>query len=158
MDRGVDDASFRRPAQASRTPHRCWVAWPGGLPSPAPAPAPCNQGLGCCLKGGKEGKAFDEAAHASAKSNTKLKYLVIDAAGNAHALKYFGLEERDVPALVVQNEDDLKFIKKNAAASDVDKFVSEYQVRMRPRAFSGSQSLSIGFPMAVGARVPLLSC
>lgn len=84
---------------------------------------------GCFVQvGAKDAKAFRDAMHSSAKKSAELKHLIVDSSGNPQALQYFGLTEKDVPAILVQSKDDEKFIKKNAVPKDLEKFVSQYQV------------------------------
>lgn len=84
----------------------------------------------CCgVQESKEAEAFQTAARSSAEKDRKLKHLLISAKGNENALKFFDLQEQDVPALFIQNEDDQKFVKKNVGPSELASFISEFQVQ-----------------------------
>lgn len=68
-------------------------------------------------------------AAASAPGGDAFKFIVAAAAGNENALKYFGLEAGDAPALVVQASvggADKKFVKKGASPSDLAPFLAAY--------------------------------
>ncbi|KAK9797095.1 hypothetical protein WJX73_009781 [Symbiochloris irregularis] len=81
----------------------------------------------------KDAKAFRTAMQSSAKKSSDLKHLVIDSSANAQALQYFGLTEKDVPAVLVQSKEDEKFIKKNAVPKDLEKFVAQYEAgKLKP--------------------------
>ena len=76
----------------------------------------------------KDAKPFRIATHTSAVKNSELKHLIIDTAANAQALKFFGLEEKDVPAIAIQDAEDQKFIKVKAEPADLAKHVADFQV------------------------------
>ena len=105
------------------------------------------------MQPGKEGKAFEEATTKSARKSANLKHLIIDTKDNEHALKFFGLETKDVPTIVVQNDQDEKFIKTNAAASDISSFVAQFEVHL-PGLLSECHKTLLGSSMAI-AKYPL---
>lgn len=88
---------------------------------------PCTKVVLIYSKESKEAEAFQTAARSSAEKDRKLKHLLISAKGNENALKFFDLQEQDVPALFIQNEDDQKFVKKNVGPSELASFISEFQ-------------------------------
>lgn len=95
---------------------------------------PCLYGLvtaTMCLQDDKEAKKLVEATNAAAKKNEKLKFLLVDSTANEQAVKYFSIEKKDLPAIVIQNAEDEKFIKGGAQAGDLAGFISKYTVRLR---------------------------
>lgn len=82
-------------------------------------------------QGAKEEAAFRKIlteANAAVKKGYDIVW--VDAASNQGALQFFGLEEKDTPALTVHAPaEDAKYVKKNVAPKDVKPWITEYEVR-----------------------------
>lgn len=85
-----------------------------------------------------EGKADEapmrEALTAAAKDEAfaaKLKFVIVEGGQNEQALKYFGLEAADMPALVIHDaENDKKYVKEKAAVpADLEPLIKGFLVR-----------------------------
>ncbi|CAN6999441.1 unnamed protein product [Brassica oleracea var. botrytis] len=48
-----------------------------------------------------------------------LSFLVVDAEGGKGALEYFGVEERQVPLVIIQTPDSKKYLKANVVVEEV---------------------------------------
>eukprot|EP00245_Coleochaete_scutata_P014976 TRINITY_DN64_c0_g1_i1.p1 TRINITY_DN64_c0_g1~~TRINITY_DN64_c0_g1_i1.p1 ORF type:complete len:497 (+),score=150.26 TRINITY_DN64_c0_g1_i1:242-1732(+) len=73
-------------------------------------------------------KAIKDAVKAAASKFEKVKFVIGDAEENDNALKYFGVEMEEVPVLIMHDtKAEKKYIKENAKAEDVDKFIQDYE-------------------------------
>eukprot|EP00884_Botryococcus_braunii_P003077 jgi/Botrbrau1/12770/Bobra.0238s0009.1 len=80
-------------------------------------------------KGHKEEAAFRKLlTEANAVADKGYDIIWVEATSNQGALQFFGLEEKDTPALAVHAPAiDSKFVKKNVVAKDVKPWIAEYE-------------------------------
>ncbi|CAH8305222.1 unnamed protein product [Eruca vesicaria subsp. sativa] len=56
-----------------------------------------------------------------------LAFLVGDAEGGKNALEYFGLEESQVPLVIVQTPDNKKYLKANVVVEEIESWMKEFK-------------------------------
>ncbi len=76
----------------------------------------------------QEDKELEGMLADAAKANSDVKFVLASADKAARAMDYFGINEKDVPAFVIDKA-GAKYIKRNVRASEVPEYVAEFKVK-----------------------------
>lgn len=97
--------------------------------------------LGFIAKDDKAYKDFKGALVKASSEADNVNVIFAETGGNNGALEYFGIKEKDTPALVIHDQKggDLKFVSKNVDAAAVATFLSDFKAGKLERTIKSEE-------------------